>query len=142
MQTSASGAIYVPNNQRMNFLPYLFSRDYLNGELNIYAYAARYIEGYSGGMWQFCKLPNGGGYLAPTCKERYDICNPENWYNGTMSAEAAGIFITSLVLNHRCWLHYHNDEEELSQHYVNRFEQLREFIQTHPERAEIQAALD
>lgn len=127
---------------RYRFLPYLFGADYLNAELNIYAYANRYLSDYDGGEWLFYTLPYGGGYLAPAEDIRLTLCNPDNGFQRTISADAAGMFITAMVLNHRCWMHSHHDEEDLCTLFSLRFEQLRTFIRTHPERTAILAALD
>lgn len=140
MQT-LTNAVLVTRDARLNFLPALFSKDYLRAEINVYAYADRYIQGYDGSEWQFYTLPDGGGYLAPDA-EHVKVCNPDNWFEQEMSADAAGVFITAMVLNHRCWMYSHNDEEDLCGHFLERYEQLMAFVETHPERDLILRALD
>ncbi|HGY0482224.1 TPA: antirestriction protein [Salmonella enterica subsp. enterica serovar Derby] len=140
MQT-LTDAVLVTRDARLNFLPTLFSDDYLRAEMNIYQYADRYIQDYDGAEWLFYTLPEGGGYLAPDV-ERVKVWNPDNWFEQEMSADAAGIFITAMVLNHRCWMYSHHDEEELCGHFLERYEQLMAFIETHPERNLILRALD
>jgi hypothetical protein len=110
-----------------DFLPTLFGADYVKAEACIYAYAAKYIRDYSGGEWTFNQLPDGAGYLAPD-EERVFVSNPDNGFEGEMSGDAAGIFITALVLNHRAGCTSHHDEQDASSHYVNRYEQLMALV--------------
>lgn len=42
----------------------------------MYAYAQRYCPEYQGGFWQFYRLPEGGGYMAPDV-ENLTLCNPD-----------------------------------------------------------------
>lgn len=37
--------------------------------------------------------------------DRVHMLNGENWFDRTVSAEAAGIILTSLTINRRCWTH-------------------------------------
>jgi len=136
-----NNAMTVNPESRMGFLPMLFSEDFIRAESNIYSYADRYIKNYTGGIWLFYNLPCGGGYMAPDMGS-VTVCNPENWFEREMSADAAGIFITAIVLNHRSWMHSHHDEEELCTHHCQRYEQLMSFVETHPERELIMRALD
>lgn len=142
MQTQKHPRALLGHQWRSTFLPYLFGRDYLNGELNVYAYARQYLPGYDGGEWHFYTLHVGGGYMAPAGEGRCKVCNSDNGYVGEMSADAAGIFVTAMVLNHRCFMWHRRDEEELSQHLSQRFDELRRYIDCHPERLAILSALD
>lgn len=138
---SAITATPVRPSALFDFLPTLFGSDYVRAECCIYAYADKYIQGYDGCEWVFNQLPDGAGYLAPE-DERVVVSNPDNWFEGEMSGDAAGIFITAMVLNHRAWMHSHHDEEEACRHYVNRYEQLMAFVSTHREAGAIYRALD
>ena len=82
----------------------------------------------------------GGGYMAPDV-ESLTLCNPDNWFEQTVSGEVAGIILTALVLNHRSW-HHSNHDHELCRHFCRRYEQLMAFADTHPESATIWRALD
>jgi hypothetical protein len=55
----------VAIEDRMAFLPTLFSDDFLQAEINAYLYAHKYLEGYDGGWWEFVGLPAGGGVMPP-----------------------------------------------------------------------------
>ncbi|HAX2506978.1 TPA: hypothetical protein JW683_004242 [Escherichia coli] len=58
---------------------------------------------YEGGFWHFIRLPDGGGYMMPD-GDRFHLVNGENWFDRTVSADAAGIILTSLVINRQLWL--------------------------------------
>ncbi|EJN6639428.1 antirestriction protein [Escherichia coli] len=74
---------------------------------------------YQGGFWHFIRLPDGGGYMMPD-GDRFHMVNGANWFDRTVSADAAGIILTSLVINRQLWRH----------------------IEFHPECNAIYAALD
>ena len=126
--------------QQRQHLRNLFSSDFLTAELNIYAYASHYLGGFDGAEWRYHALPCGGGFLAPdSASERFH--DPAKGFSATVSGETAGIIITALVLNHRCWLYDRHDEEELSQFYGWRFEQLRHHAVMRPDGSLIFMAL-
>ncbi|MGC1026725.1 antirestriction protein [Pantoea agglomerans] len=126
----------------LRFLPSLFGHDYVQAENNVYLYASRYLANYDGTVWDFVQLPGGGGYMKPEGEERYMYSNPYHWTELEISADAAGIIITALVLNHRSWLYDRHDDEELSTHFCQRHRQLMERVKTHPEAAAIFCALN
>lgn len=130
----------VDNENRMNFLHYLFGVDYVIAETCVYIYAKRYLENYRGGDWKLHQFPDGG-YMAPDI-DRIVVCNPENWFEQEMSGEAAGLFITALVLNHRAWMYSRHDQEELCELFCSRHESIMDFICNHEERKLILSALD
>ncbi|ENC2565734.1 antirestriction protein [Escherichia albertii] len=74
---------------------------------------------YQGGFWHFIRLPDGGGYMMSD-GDRFHMVNGANWFDRTVSADAAGIILTSLVINRQLWRH----------------------IEFHPECKAIYAALD
>lgn len=127
---------------RMQFLPCLFGHDFMRAEFNVYRYAERYLTGYDGGVWDYALLPSGGGFMKPQGEEQWRVVNPDNHSEVTVSSEAAGIIITALVLNHRCWMYDRHDEETLCAHYCRRHRQLMAYAETHPEAAAIFRALD
>ncbi|KMV67264.1 antirestriction protein, partial [Erwinia sp. OLMDLW33] len=91
--------------------------------------------------WNFVALENGGGFMQPDGDE-WHFSNPDNGAEMTLSAEAAGIVITAMVLNHRSWFYDRHDEPELCEHYCGRFRQLTGFISAHPEYGAIWRALN
>lgn len=136
-----SDAIPVSDEQRMSFLPMLFGRDLLRAEASIFSYAQRYCPAYSGGLWNFYMLPDGGGFMAPDL-ETLVFRNADNWFEQEVTGEVAGIILTALVLNHRSWHHSHHDNEEMCAHFCLRYEQLMAFADSHPDSAAIWRALD
>lgn len=138
---SHSEATRLEGAQRLTFLPALFSTDFMASEATVYAYAMRHIEGYEGGFWHYCRLPDGAGYMMPD-RETVMFSNSGNWFEQEVSAEVAGIIITALVLNHRSWHHSHHDRDELCRHFCQRYDQLMAFVGDHPEAATIYRALD
>ncbi|WP_168403384.1 antirestriction protein [Erwinia amylovora] len=124
------------------FLPRLFSHDYCRAEFNVYAYADRYLADYDGAEWHFVAFSQyGGGFMKPDVEHAHFI-NPDNGTNLWLSAEAAGIIITALVLYHRSFMYDRHDEEELYAHFSLRHRQLMTFASSHPEATAIFCALD
>ncbi|AGN88356.1 antirestriction protein [Enterobacter sp. R4-368] len=127
---------------KLRFLPALFGHDFICAENNVYNYAAQYLEGYDGGVWDYAVIPEGGGFMKPEGEERWHFSNSQNFADLTLSSEAAGIVITALVLNHRSWMYDRHDEEELCRLYCRRHHQLMAYAEYHPEAAAIFRALD
>ncbi len=97
--------------------------------------------GISGGFWHFIRLPDGGGYMMPD-GDRFHMVNGANWFDRTVSADAAGIILTSLVINRQLWLYHDSGDAGLTQLYRMRDAQLWRHIEFHPECNAIYAALD
>ena len=127
---------------RMHFLPCLFGVDFIRAENNVYLYADQFLVGYDGAVWDYAQIPAGGGFMAPAGQECWLFANPGNDSEERVSSEAAGIIITALVLNHRCWMYDRHDQEELCRLYNHRHRQLMAYAVTHPEAAAILRALD
>ncbi len=114
----------------------------MRAENNVYLYADRFLADYDGGVWDFALLPSGGGFMKPAAEETWRFVNPANDSDVRLSSEAAGIVITSLVLNHRSWMYDRHDEGELCALYCHRHRQLTDYAFEHPEAAAIFRALD
>lgn len=91
--------------------------------------------------WQFVVLENGGGFMQPE-GDMWHFCNPDSGAEVTLSAEATGIVITAMVLNHRSWFYDRHDEPDLCEHFCERFRQLAGYISTHDEYDAIYRALN
>lgn len=141
MQANTPLNLHVSESDRLSFLPYLFGDDYLLAEMHVYATADRYLPQYTGGFWHFIRLPEGGGYMAPD-GDRVHVVNDDNWFDKTLSGDAAGIVVTLLAINRRCWLHHDRGHAGRVQLFMQREQQLYDYIDTHPERADILRALD
>lgn len=123
-------AVLLKGAQRLTFLPALFGRDFVMSESSVYGYATKYIDNYQGGSWEFYRLPGGGGFMVPEMDSAF-FCNPHNGFECELSAEAAGIIITALVLSHRTFVHHHHDQEELCHLFCQRYGQLMAWAETH-----------
>ncbi|MDX5582186.1 antirestriction protein, partial [Escherichia coli] len=57
----------VPDEQRIDFWPQYFGAipQRLLLEPHIFAWMDRFCEGYSGGIWSFYTLSNGGAFMSP-----------------------------------------------------------------------------
>ncbi|HDR9164780.1 TPA: antirestriction protein, partial [Burkholderia vietnamiensis] len=98
-------ATAVPETERLNFLPDVFGQKIMmHAEALLYHFARSFApDDYSGGMWEFYKLSNGSGYAAPTTPERYNLSISGNGFEGSMSADAAGIVFTLFAMNRMCF---------------------------------------
>ncbi|ROJ41795.1 antirestriction protein [Escherichia coli] len=110
-------------------------------EASVYALAKKMMPEYEGGFWHFIRLPDGGGYMMPD-GDRFHIVNGANWFDRTVSADACGIILTSLVINRQLWLYHDSGDAGLTQLYRMRDAQLWRHIEFHPECNAIYAALD
>ncbi|GDA11656.1 antirestriction protein [Escherichia coli] len=90
MQYAKPVTLNVEECDRLSFLPYLFGNDFLYAEAYVYALAQKMMPEYQGGFWHFIRLPDGGGYMMPD-GDRFHLVNGENWFDRTVSADAAGI---------------------------------------------------
>ncbi|EGM8416949.1 hypothetical protein IIN17_004317 [Escherichia coli] len=68
---------------------------------------------YEGGFWHFIRLPDGGGYMMPD-GDRFHMVNGANWFDRTVSADAAGVILTSLVINRQLWLYHDSGDAGLA----------------------------
>jgi hypothetical protein len=133
---SAISAMLVPDAQRLDFLPRHFGRQMMAVEQHLYSRLSELSLDYTGGYWNFYDLSNGGCYLAPTAPECMRIVVQGNDFEGTMSADAAGITATLFTLSELSFRFKH--AEVLG----TRFHQLRDFAGDHAEAALIFRAID
>ena len=108
----------VEESDRLSFLPDLFGNDFLAGEMQVYALAEKHITDYCGGFWHFIRIPEGGGYMMPD-GDRFHLTNPDNWFDRSVSADAAGVIITALAINRRIRMRilHHFFLSRCSRHY-------------------------
>ena len=131
MQYAKPVTLNVEECDRLSFLPYLFGNDFLYAEAYVYALAQKMMPEYQGGFWHFIRLPDGGGYMMPD-GDRFHLVNGENWFDRTVSADAAGIILTSLVINRQLWLYHDSGDAGLTHLYRMRDAQLWRHIEFHP----------
>jgi hypothetical protein len=129
-------ASVVPEEKRLDFLPQYMGAHFLSGESLVYDWASRLSRGaYSGGLWTFFELSNGGFYMAPADAARMRVLNLMNGYDGFMGPDAFGITVTLFAL---CHLAERTQEDQIIEHY----HALRDFAASHVEAAQIYRAID
>lgn len=131
----------VEETDRLSFMPYMFGTDFMLSELMVYALAQKHLPGSVGSPWHFIRLPEGGGYMMPDTA-RCHLVITENGFDRTVSADAAGIILTVMALCQRCYTHHDGGDCALTRLFLIREAQLFRFIESHPERAAIKAALN
>ena len=128
-------ATCIPEDRRLGTLPHYFGPKLTSAEFRVYDWMGMLCASYRGGHWDFFALSNGGFYMAPSREERFAVEVPTNGYEGTMSADAAGITACLFAF---CDLASDIDGER----FVELFHQLREFALDHAEASEIFRAID
>lgn len=128
-------ATLVSCDQRMQFLPTLFGKHYFKGEMMVYTYMRKLAAQYNGGFWQFYRLSNGGGYLAPELGQSLRVVGPGNWFDQYVSTEAAGIIATLYALSELA-------NSTMDDTVIDQYHLLRDYIGDHPEGASIYAAIN
>lgn len=129
-------ATIVADDDRMDFMPkHLGIQNLMVGQNMFPAYLEKLSKDYKGGYWEFYELSNGGWYTAPKGDQRYKISQPSNYYEGEMSADAAGITASLYTLSH---LANTTEEDAL----INAYHLLRDFAIEHAEGQEILSAID
>lgn len=125
----------VPDGQRMTFLPRRFgSRLVLAAESMLYEWLRRLSPDYTGGIWRFVDLSNGGFYMAPYGDTPLRVRWDDNGFDGQLSPDAAGIVATLFTLSHLSFAGH----EALADAY----QQLLDYAASHPESASIFRAID
>lgn len=108
MQYAKPVTLNVEECDRLSFLPYLFGLGFLYAEASVYVLAKQMMPEYEGGFWHFIRLPDG---------DRFHLVNGANWFDRTVSADAAGIILTSLVINRQLWLYHDSGDAGLTHLY-------------------------
>lgn len=128
-------ATIVAEDDRMEFMPKHLGRHLMAGQNMFFDYLGQLSPDYKGGYWEFYELSNGGWYTAPAGEQRYKMAWAGNYYEGEMSADAAGITASLYTLSHLA-----NTTEEDS--LINAYHLLRDFAIQHAEGQEILSAID
>ncbi|BCF95394.1 antirestriction protein [Paraburkholderia largidicola] len=90
---------------------------------------------YTGGYWNFYRLSNSGFYMAPSHDQAFHLSNAENYFEGSVTPDAAGIIASLFALGQLC--NRTGIEEHIELYYA-----LREYAHQHPERRLIFKAID
>jgi hypothetical protein len=81
----------IPSDERLQLLPRHFGRHMLTVEYAVYAFMRKLTNQYTGGYWHYFELSNGGFYMAPAHDTPFTIWVEGNGFEGTLSADAAGV---------------------------------------------------
>ena len=128
-------AIRVSEEKRSAFLPHHAPHGMLRFENLIYTLMDIACPDYNGGLWTFWHLSNGGFFLSPDREDRLRLTWDDNFFDGEMSPEAAGIGVTLMALSQASFaLH--------QEHYGKKFHLLREFALEHSEAGSIFGFID
>lgn len=136
------GATQVPDGERTHFLMDLFGSKALIVENSIFTWLDRLCPAYHGGYWEFFRLPDGGGYMAPSgdSHAKLHLEWPMNMFDGDVSHDAAGIIVCLYALSHLMAsdLMEPDDLDRLNE----RYHQLYAYVEGHPEAGQILSAID
>jgi Antirestriction protein len=131
----AIAATEVSETKRLETLPKHFGNHALKVESYIFRYLYELAPAYRGGFWHFHELSNGGFYMAPAGNPlRLEVLG--NGFEGTLSAEAAGITVCLFAYSH---LSFRYPQEEC---FSKHFHALREYALSHEEQRAIFQAID
>ncbi|HDM8434262.1 antirestriction protein [Yersinia enterocolitica] len=129
----------VSDEQRLDFWPQYFGRipQWILIESRIFAWMERFCEDYSGGIWHFHTLSNGGAFMAPETEndEKWTLFNNMNGNGAEMSAEAAGIAVCLIEYSHHAC---RTECDAMTEQYYR----LRDYALQHPESHAILAIID
>ncbi len=120
----------VPDEDRICFWPLHFGTipQWITLEPRIFAWMDRFCADYTGGIWNFYTLSNGGAFMAPEAdsKEPWSLFNAMNGNSAEMSAEAAGIAVCLIAYSHHACL---TECDSMTGHYYR----LRDYALSHAE---------
>ncbi|RIJ31047.1 antirestriction protein [Henriciella algicola] len=126
MSTDIITARLIPLSEREGFLPKHAGGTFIRYEMLTYALMDNACESYGGGLWRFYELSNGGFFMAPDIEETLDLVWPDNFFEGSMSAEAAGIGISLMAQSQMAFI-------ADSQRFSESFHKLRDYALDHTE---------
>lgn len=131
----------VPDEQRIGFWPQHFGSipQWITLEPRIFGWMERFCENYTGGIWQFYTLDNGGAFMAPDADEdgdeKWTLFNPMNGNGAEMTPEAAGIAVCLIAYSHHAC---RTECYAMTEHYYR----LRDYALMHAECRPIMRIID
>lgn len=105
----------------------------------MYGWLSRLSEDYNGGFWNYYTLTNGGFYMAPATDKALRLVVAGNWFEGELSADAAGIVATLFALGQIAAEIQGTAEADA---LIDRYHFLRDFAAEHVEAGLIFRAID
>ncbi len=134
-------ATVVADELRLCFWPMHFGNvpQWILLEPRTFAWMERFCEDYSGGIWNFYSLSNGGAFMAPEASgnhdEKWTLFNSMNGNCAGISPEAAGIAVCLIEYSHHAC---RTECDAMTEHYYR----LRDYALTHPECHAIMRIID
>lgn len=125
----------VPEEDRLDFLPYLFGDHFTIGERCVYNWMMSLSSYYDGGYWHFYVLNSSGGYMAPATNQETILIQAPNFYEGDVSPDALGIIVTLYALSQ---VASQKEAPDIGEHFLK----LRDYAHQHAEAQAIFAAID
>ncbi|MFP2827364.1 antirestriction protein [Citrobacter braakii] len=131
-QTDADGIVCTPapDEQRVTFWSLHFGSipQWITLEPTVFAWMDRLCADYSGGIWNFYTLSNGGAFMAPEAEsdKLWSLFNPLNGNGGNLSSEAAGLAVCLITYSHHAC---RTGCDAMTEHYYR----LRDYALAHPE---------
>ena len=129
----------VPDEQRAAFWPQQFGSipQWITLEPHSFGWMDRFCRDYSGGIWNFFTLSNGGAFMAPENEndEKWTLFNSMNGNGAEMSAEAAGIAVCLIAYSHHAC---RTECDAMTEHYYR----LRDYALLHPDCHAIMRIID
>ncbi|CAB1208198.1 Antirestriction protein KlcA [Serratia liquefaciens] len=138
---SALTATLVQDEQRVGFWLQHFGSipQWIILEPTVFAWMDRFCADYSGGIWQFYTLSNGGAFMAPEAdddsNELRSLFNTMNGNDGELSSEAAGIAVCLIAYSHHAM---RTECDAMTEHYYR----LRDYALSHTECSAIMNIID
>ncbi|EOY5382722.1 antirestriction protein [Cronobacter dublinensis] len=132
-------ATEVPDEMRLSFWPKHFGSipQWITLQPRIFAWMDRFSANYSGGIWSFYTLSNGGAFMAPDADgaDKWHLFNSMNGNSAEMSPEAAGIVICLIEYSHHAC---RTECDAMTEHYYR----LRDYALQHRESSAILRIID
>jgi hypothetical protein len=128
-------AYLVLEDARIGTLPKHFGARMMTVEHMVYNFMREFVAEYKGAFWDFYELSNGGFYMAPS-SDPVKLSVHTNGFEGTLSADAAGITVCLFTFSH---LSFQQPSKDV---FSRHFYALREFALDHKEAGSIFAAID
>ncbi|HFK6839674.1 antirestriction protein [Serratia marcescens] len=136
---SALAATPVPDEQRVEFWPQHFANipQWITLEPQVFAWMVRFCADYSGGIWNFYTLSNGGAFMVPETDNDafWSLFNAMNGNSADMSTEAAGIAVCLVAYSHHAC---RTECDAMTEHYWR----LRDYALNHAECSAIMRIID
>lgn len=129
----------VPDEQRVGFWSQHFGNipQWITLEPQVFAWMDRFCGDYSGGIWSFYSLSNGGAFMVPETDNDafWSLFNAMNGNAADMSAEAAGIAVCLIAYSHHAC---RTECDAMTEHYYR----LRDYALNHAECSAIMRIID